>query len=288
MLANSLTNFSKTLSCNGKTLSLEKPVVMGILNITPDSFYEASRMNKDEIYLSNAEKMINDGATILDIGGQSTRPNAVLISSDDELARIIPVIKNIRKHFPDVLISIDTFYSKVAKESIDLGVNIINDISGGKMDAEMFATISRTKAAYILMHSRGTPQTMQSLTHYDNLVADMFYYFNQKINELKQLDFENIIIDLGFGFAKTIDQNFELLSRMNEFSKLNKPILAGLSRKSMIYNTLQTTADHALNGTTVLNTIALQNGASILRVHDVKEAMETIMLWEKMKGIAAS
>ncbi|MEN9521994.1 MAG: hypothetical protein RL065_371 [Bacteroidota bacterium] len=282
MLANSLTNFSKTLYCNGKTLSLEKPVVMGILNITPDSFYEASRVNNESQYLAAAEKMIQDGATIIDIGGQSTRPNAEFISSENELQRIIPVIKNIQKHFPDVLISVDTFYSAVAKQSIEEGAHIINDISGGSIDANMFATLSKTKAAYVLMHSRGTPQTMQSLTDYDNLVTDVFNYFNQKIEELKQLDFENIIIDLGFGFAKTTDQNFELLSRMNEFIKLNKPILAGLSRKSMIYKTLQTTADNALNGTTVLNTIALQNGANILRVHDVKEAMETIILVEKV------
>ncbi|MFM2047722.1 MAG: hypothetical protein RI955_268 [Bacteroidota bacterium] len=285
MLHNSLTNYSKTLSCNGKIVLLQKPVVMGILNITPDSFYENSRVGDDKKYLSVAEKMIQDGATIIDIGGQSTRPNAELISVDEELKRVLPVVKNINKQFPEIIISVDTFYSKVAQATIDCGANIINDISGGSMDAAMFKTIANTKAAYVLMHSRGTPQTMQGLTTYNNLVDDLLHYFHQKINELKQLQFENIIIDLGFGFAKNTEQNFELLKRMKEFEVLNKPILAGLSRKSMIYKTLQTTAQNALNGTTVLNTIALQNGASILRVHDVKEAVETIMLLGNVNGV---
>ncbi|MEY4877302.1 MAG: hypothetical protein RL708_2452, partial [Bacteroidota bacterium] len=244
MLHNSLTNYSKTLSCNGKIVLLQKPVVMGILNITPDSFYENSRVGDDKKYLSVVEKMIQDGATIIDIGGQSTRPNAELISVEDELKRVLPVVKNINKQFPEIIISVDTFYWKVAQATIDCGANIINDISGGSMDAAMFKTIANTKAAYVLMHSRGTPQTMQGLTTYDNLVDDLLHYFYQKINELKQLQFENIIIDLGFGFAKTTEQNFELLKRMKEFEVINKPILAGLSRKSMIYKTLQTTAQH--------------------------------------------
>jgi dihydropteroate synthase len=284
MLHNSLTNYSKTIQCGNHSLSLQTPVVMGILNTTPDSFYIKSRVGDDADYIAVIEKMITDGATIIDIGGQSTRPNATLIDVENELQRVVPIIKNMAKHFPNLIISVDTFYAKVAYEAVQNGATMINDVSGGMLDSKLFETVAALKVPYILMHNNCLPNAVMATKKYDNLIKNVLDYFIEKINILHQLKVADIIIDLGFGFAKSTEQNFELLNRMKEFVMLEKPILAGLSRKSMIYKTLNTDAENALNGTTVLNTIALQNGAKILRVHDVKQAMETIILFDKLNS----
>lgn len=263
-----------------RLLDLSMPVVMGILNVTPDSFFSGSRIPSEKV-VEEASLMLEEGAAILDIGGYSTRPGAQEVSVKEELARVVPAISAVRIAFPDCVISVDTFRSLVAKEAVDAGANIINDVSGGNLDHHMFEMVAQLKVPYILMHSKGDPKTMQSLVNYDNLLNDLIYYFGQKLGELKQLGVYDVIIDLGFGFAKTIDQNFELLRNLEAFTLLGQPVLAGLSRKSMIWKTLNTTAEHALNGTTALHMLALQGGASILRVHDVKAATETITLWKK-------
>jgi len=252
---------------------------MGIINATPDSFFGDSRFNGVDKIVAKAEKMLNDGADILDIGGQSTRPGSELISADEEIERVIPAIKAIAKKKPEAFISIDTFYSKVAIAAVDAGASIVNDISAGSMDNKMIATVAELKVPYILMHMKGTPQTMQKHTIYENITHQVLDFFISKTNELKNAGIIDIIIDPGFGFAKTIDQNFELLKNLSVFKMLDKAIMLGVSRKSTIYKTLGINADEALNGTTVLNTIGLMNGASILRVHDVKEARETVKLF---------
>lgn len=272
-----------TLRLKNQLISLQKPIVMGILNVTPDSFYEGSRVeinktNNDSAILTKASQMLQEGATILDIGGYSTRPNADDISIEEEINRVIPSIQAIKKEFPNAIISIDTFRSKVAREAINAGADLINDVSGGNLDSQMFETVASLKVPYILMHMRGTPQTMKTLTDYENIIAEMMTYFQNRIITLKSFGVEEIILDLGFGFAKTIDQNYFLLKNLAIFEQLELPILAGLSRKSMIYKRLDIPVSEALNGTTVLNTIAIQNGAKILRVHDVKPAMEAIQL----------
>jgi dihydropteroate synthase len=267
------------ISNNGKLLEFHQPLVMGILNITPDSFYEGSRVNIMDV-LKKGEKMLSEGADILDIGAYSTRPNAQEISIEEELKRAIPVIKLLRKEFPQAVISIDTFRSNVAENAIDEGASIINDISGGELDSKMFETVARLKVPYILMHSKGNPQTMTQLTQYENIIDEILDYFIKKIHQLEMLGVKDIIIDLGFGFAKNIQQNFFLLQNQSKFKILGKPILTGISRKSMIYKTLGVTPSEALNGTSVLNLVALQQGATILRVHDVKEAKEVINLWK--------
>ena len=277
-----------TINCNGNLIDLSSPKVMGILNVTPNSFYDGGKHNDEKSILSQVEKMLDEGATFIDIGGYSSKPNAEFVSEKEELQRLIPIIQKIIYEFPNVILSVDTFRSKIAKEAIENGAAIVNDISAGNIDDTMFQTIAELQVPYIMMHMKGTPQTMQTLTHYDNIIKEMMFYFSEKVAKARSLGINDILLDPGFGFAKTIQQNFEILSNLELFQLMDIPILVGLSRKSMIYKTLQTTADHALNGTTVLNTIALQNGASILRVHDVKEAMETITLWEKMKGIAAT
>lgn len=258
---------------------------MGILNVTPDSFYEGSRLgtNSDKQILEKASQMLEEGATILDIGGYSTRPNADDISVEEEIKRVLSSIHSIKKEFPNAIISIDTFRSKVAKEAIQAGADLINDVSGGNLDSKMFETVADLKVPYILMHMKGTSQTMKTLTDYENIIAEMITYFHDKITILKSLGVEEIILDLGFGFAKTIDQNYFLLQHLTIFEQLELPILAGLSRKSMIYKRLDIPVSEALNGTIILNTIAIQNGAKILRVHDVKEAMQTIQLLEYLK-----
>lgn len=256
---------------------------MGILNVTPDSFYEGSRINTDAAILKKASQMLEEGATILDIGGYSTRPNADDISIEEEINRVIPSIISIKKEFPNAIISVDTFRSKVAKEAVHAGADVINDVSGGNLDSQMFETVASLKVPYILMHMRGTPQTMQKMTEYENIIAEMMTYFHNRIMTLKNYGVEEIILDLGFGFAKTIDQNYFLLKNLAIFEQLELPILAGLSRKSMIYKRLAIPVSEALNGTTVLNTIALQNGAKILRVHDVKETIQTIQLLKNLK-----
>jgi len=268
-----------TLNCKGRLLVVEKPLVMGIINVTPDSFYVGSRSTAIDTILSHAEKMLADGADIIDIGGQSTRPGSNMIPADEEIKRVIPAIASIARRFPLAFISIDTFYSTVAKAGVDAGASMVNDISAGGIDGDMIKTVASLKVPYVLMHMKGTPQTMPQEAIYENVVREVLDFFITKTHELKQAGIQDVIIDPGFGFAKTIDQNFALLKDLPVFKILDKPILAGLSRKSTIFKTLGTTADHALNGTTVLNTIALQNGASILRVHDVKEAKEAVTLF---------
>ena len=268
-----------TLNCKGRILVIDKPLIMGIINATPDSFFGGSRFNGVDEIVAKAEKMLNDGANILDIGGQSTRPGSELISADEEIERVIAAIKAIAEKNPEAFISIDTFYSKVAIAAIEAGATIVNDISAGSMDSKMIATVAELKVPYILMHMKGTPQTMQQNATYENVTREVLDFFISKTNELKNAGVIDIIIDPGFGFAKTIDQNFELLKNLSVFTMLDKAIMLGISRKSTIYKTLDVSVDEALNGTTVLNTIGLMNGASILRVHDVKEASETIKLF---------
>lgn len=271
-----------TINCKGQLIDMTIPKVMGILNVTPDSFYDGGIYKNDEDILRQAENMIKHGADFIDIGAYSSRPNAVHITQDEELQRIIPRIELLVKAFPKVLISVDTFRSEVAKQSIHAGACMINDISAGKMDDEMLKTIAELKIPYIMMHMKGTPQNMQQNTSYEYMVKEIRFYFSERIAAARALGISDIIIDPGFGFSKTTSQNYELLKNLNLFSILNKPILVGFSRKSMIYKTLQTSAAEALNGTTVLNTVALQKNASILRVHDVKEAKECIALTQQL------
>ncbi|HLF45474.1 MAG TPA: dihydropteroate synthase [Chitinophagaceae bacterium] len=271
-----------TLNCKGKLLVIEKPLVMGIINATPDSFYKGSRFSGAGNILEQAEKMLNEGAAILDIGGQSSRPGSEKIPVEEEMKRVIPAIEAIRKKHPTVLISIDTFYARCAAEAIEAGANIVNDISAGEMDSNMFQTVSALQVPYILMHMKGTPETMQQDPVYEDIVKEILDFFIKKISELKAAGIRDIIIDVGFGFGKTKAHNFELLKNLSVFKMLEKPILLGVSRKSSIYKTLGISQDEALNGTTVLNTIGLMNGASILRVHDVKEAHEAITLYTAM------
>jgi dihydropteroate synthase len=270
-----------TLNCKGKLITTEIPLVMGIINATPDSFYQGDLQKGMVGILALAQKMINDGADILDIGGQSTKPNSEQISVQEEMDRVIPAIEIVQKNIPTAIISIDTFQSKVAKAAINAGASIVNDISAGELDEAMFATVATMKnVPYICMHTRGTPATMQHNTDYEDLLQDILSYFVKKIAVCKNAGINDIIIDPGFGFAKTLEQNFLLLKQLSSFQILDRPILVGLSRKSMIYKTLGITAVEALNGTSVLNTLALNNGANILRVHDVKEAKETIALFQ--------
>ncbi|WP_310380149.1 dihydropteroate synthase [Flavobacterium sp.] len=269
-----------TINCKGQLIDLSIPKVMGILNVTPDSFYDVGKYTSDKDILNKVEKMLLDGATFIDIGGQSTKPNANIITTDEELKRVVPVVDLVLKNFPETLLSIDTFNSKVAKVCIDNGAALINDVSAGNLDPEMFEYIAKLQVPYIMMHMRGTPQTMQKLTDYNNLVKDILFYFSEKVAKARSFGINDLIIDPGFGFAKTVEQNFELMSKLELFQMLELPILVGISRKSMIYKTLEIDLEKALNGTSVLNTIALTKGANILRVHDVKEAMECIKLCE--------
>lgn len=256
---------------------------MGILNMTPDSFYDGGKLSTSDVVLQQAEKMLKDGATFLDVGGYSTRPNAKNISVDEELKRVIPVIELLSKQFPKALISIDTFRSKVAKEAFYSGACMVNDVSGGQMDELMFSTVAELKVPYVLMHMRGTPQTMMSNCVYDDLVRDIILYFSERCAAAHAAGIIDVIVDPGFGFSKSTPQNFELLNKLELLHHLDKPILVGLSRKSMIYKTLDSTADEALAGTICLNTIALNKGVQILRVHDVKEATESIELLKQLK-----
>jgi len=258
---------------------IDKPLVMGIINATPDSFFDGSRFNGVDEIVTEAERMLNDGADIIDVGGQSTRPGSELIPADEEIERVIPAIKTIANRFPGAIISIDTFYSKVAVAAIGAGATIVNDISAGSMDNKMIETVAELKVPYVLMHMKGTPQTMQQNAVYENVTREVLDFFIAKTHELKNAGIVDIIIDPGFGFAKTIGQNFELLKNLSVFKMLDKAIILGISRKSTIYKTLGVSADEALNGTSVLNTIGLMNGASILRVHDVKEAKEAVKLF---------
>ena len=267
-----------TINCLGKLIDLTSPKVMGILNVTPNSFYDGGKHSDDKSVLSQVEKMLLEGATFIDIGAYSSKPSAEFVSEDEEVERLIPVIQLVLKHFPETLISVDTFRAKVAKAGIENGACIINDISAGSLDTTMMETVAKLKVSYVMMHMKGNPQTMQSLANYENVTKEMLLYFSEKVALARSLGISDLLIDPGFGFAKTKQQNFEVLNNLKLFQMLELPILVGVSRKSMIYKTLETSADNALNGTTVLNTIALQKGANILRVHDVKEAMETIKL----------
>jgi dihydropteroate synthase len=269
---------NKTLNLQGKLLDISVPKVMGILNVTPDSFYGGSRFAEPLAILKQVEKLITEGADFIDVGGYSSRPNATDVSEEEELQRVLPTIQSIQKEFPHAILSIDTFRAEVAKQAVLNGASMINDISAGELDIKMLETVATLKVPYIAMHLRGTPKTMNQLTTYENLVKDITDYFHKKINQLHSLGIKDVVIDPGFGFAKTVEQNFELLNHLDYLQILGKPMLVGLSRKSMIWRTLNTSADHALNGTTALNTVALLKGASILRVHDVKEANETIKL----------
>lgn len=251
---------------------------MGVLNITPNSFYDGGAHKNESDVLKHVEQMLNEGATFIDVGAYSSRPNADHVSETDELKRILPIVELVLKAFPETLLSIDTFRSNVAKQCVEAGACMINDISAGMLDKHMLQTIADLHVPYIMMHMRGTPQNMQQKTDYSNLVKDIIFYFSERIAAAKALGIVDIIIDPGFGFAKNLEQNFDLLNKLELFKLIEKPLLVGVSRKSMIYKTLNTSAKNALNGTSVLNTIALQKGASILRVHDVKEAMECVTL----------
>ncbi len=257
---------------------------MGILNVTPNSFYDGNRYNSEKLLLDQVEKMISEGATFVDLGAYSSKPNAELVSEEEEIARLIPALKSVLKHFPNTILSIDTYRSNVAKICLDSGAAIINDISAGTLDENMFGVVAHFRAPYIMMHLRGTPQTMTTLTQYDDIVKEILYYFSEKIAKARSFGINDLIIDPGFGFAKNLDQNYEVLQKLELFQNLDYPILVGISRKSMVYKVLETSADAALNGTTVLNTIALSKGANILRVHDVKEAVESVKLSEKMSA----
>lgn len=268
----------KTINAGGRLLDFSEPKVMGILNITPDSFYPDSRTQTVAAALVKAEKMLSDGAAILDIGAYSSRPGASDIPPDEEQARLLPVVAAIKRQFPQAILSIDTFRASVAEASIAEGADIINDISGGELDPLMFETIARLQVPYILMHMRGTPLTMTSLTQYDDIFKEIMQYFSSKLTVLSSLNVHDIILDPGFGFAKTADQNFRLLNNLELFKTTGLPVLAGLSRKKTIWQTLGVSSNEALNGTTVLNTVALMKGADLLRVHDVKEAIEAVKL----------
>jgi dihydropteroate synthase len=269
-----------TLNCNGRLLVIEKPVVMGILNITPDSFYKQSRIQTIEDALQQAEIMLQEGATMLDIGGQSTRPRSERISAAEEAERVLPIIKSVSKNFPAAFVSVDTYYASVAEQAVSAGACIVNDISGGTMDESMLSTVGKLSVPYICMHIKGTPETMQEDPVYENVTQEVLDFFIQQTEHCRLNNINDVIVDPGFGFGKTIVHNFQLLKELSVLKILEKPILAGVSRKGTIYKTLNITAEDALNGTTVLNTIALLNGANILRVHDVKEAVEAINLLE--------
>jgi len=275
------TNKSITFKVNGK--NLDKPTAMGILNITPDSFFDGGKYLNEEIIIQKVNSMEYDGAKIIDIGGYSTRPGAQYVSENEELQRIVPIVKLIKSNFNELLISVDTFRSKVAESCVEVGANIINDVSGGTLDEKMLSCIASLKVPYVLMHIKGTPQNMQENPIYENVVDTIRIYFEEKINKLIQIGVKDIILDPGFGFGKTVDHNYEILNNLDNYKSFGLPLMVGISRKSMINKVINTSPETALNGTTVLNTIALQKGAHILRVHDVKEANETIKLVNKLK-----
>ncbi len=274
-----------TLNSRGKLLLLDEPWIMGIINITPDSFYAESRTKPvpSEI-IQKAEKMISDGARVLDIGGYSSRPGAAEVPVSEELQRVLPAIQVIKKAFPDVLLSIDTFRSEVAREAVESGCDIVNDISGGGLDPEMIPTVGQLDVPYICMHMRGKPENMATLTEYENLEKDLLSYFNQKLILCRKAGIKDVIIDPGVGFAKTLKQNYRILKNISYFNTINAPVLIGLSRKSMIYKLLDIRQEDSLNGTTALNMVALMNGAKILRVHDVKEAVQLIKLFNQINA----
>ena len=270
---------SRTINIKGSLIDFDNPLVMGIVNVTPDSFYSGSRKQSEKEIVERVQQILNEGGTIIDLGGQSTAPSSTLHTAEEELERIKPALSIIQREFPDAILSIDTFYSEVAKTAVEkYGVAMINDISGGQIDEKMFTTAAELNVPYILMHMRGTPQTMQQFTTYDNFIEEIIFYFSEKIAHLNGLGVNDIIVDPGFGFSKTLEQNYELMAHLKYFHIFETPLMVGISRKSMTYKLLETDADSSLNGTTVLNTYALESGANILRVHDVKEAVECVKL----------
>ena len=274
-----------TINCKGQLIDLSRPKVMGILNLTPDSFYDGGKYKNEGAILNQVEKMLDEGATFIDLGGYSSKPGAEFVAEDEELRRVIPVLELLVNKFPDIVISVDTFRSRVAQTSIETGAAMINDISAGCLDPKIILTVAKMQVPYIMMHMRGTPQTMQQLTQYNDLLKDINSYFAERLQHCKSEQLIDVIIDPGFGFAKTREQNFELLSKLELLQIIDKPLLVGLSRKSMIYKTLNITPQQALNGTTALHMTALTKGANILRVHDVKEAVECVTLFNQLQAI---
>jgi dihydropteroate synthase len=270
------------MNCKGQLIDLSTPKVMGILNITPNSFFDGGKYKNENELLERVQKMLNEGANFIDVGAYSSKPNAEFVSEEEEISRIIPVVNLLQKHFPEIILSIDTFRAGVAKVCIENGAAIINDISAGKLDEKMLETIAKYQVPYIMMHMKGTPQTMQTFTQYDDIFKEMLFYFSERIAAARTLGINDLIVDPGFGFAKTLEQNYTVMKKMELFQMLELPLLVGISRKSMIYKALETNAESALNGTTFLNTIALTKGAKILRVHDVKEAVECVRLFNKL------
>jgi dihydropteroate synthase len=271
------------INCNGNLIDLSTPKVMGILNVTPNSFYDGGKHNEINSIIHQVDKMLSEGADFIDIGAYSSKPNAEFVSEEEEIKRLVPIIKELVNHFPTIVLSVDTFRANVAKVAVEHCARIINDISAGLLDEKMLETVADLKVPYIMMHMRGNPQTMQSLTNYEDIVKEMIFYFSERIQKARSFGISDLIIDPGFGFAKTLEQNYEVLHKMELFSMIELPLLAGISRKSMIYKVLENSPQEALNGTSVLNTIALQKGAKILRVHDVKEAVECVKLVSKLK-----
>jgi dihydropteroate synthase len=272
-----------TLNCKGQLIDLKTPKIMGILNVTPDSFYDGGRFKNEEDVLIQVEKLLKEGATFIDIGAYSSRPGADFVSKEEELKRLIPIITSVVNNFPKSLISVDSFRSDVIKTAVEAGAAMVNDISGGQQDPLMFETVGALGVPYIMMHMRGTPKTMQQMTEYSDVIKEVYTYFSERIELARTHQIKDIILDLGFGFSKTLEQNFKLLEMLDYYKNLNLPILAGISRKSMVYKTLNTNANQALNGSTALHMVALQKGAKLLRVHDVKEAMECIQLHEALR-----
>lgn len=270
------------MNCNGKLITFDTPKVMGILNITPDSFYSKSRIEEKNLF-QTAEQMLIDGATFIDIGGYSSRSNAAEVTQAEEIQRVIPTIEKLVSYFPDIQISVDTFRSEVARLSLEAGAKIINDISASELDPQMWNVVKKYQVPYIVMHMRGTPQNMQQNTEYQDITKEILYYFSEKKDQARKYQLNDLIIDPGFGFSKTLSQNYELIQHLNLFKTLGCPILVGISRKSMIYKLLKTSPEEALNGTTALHTFALLNGADILRVHDVKQAMECIKIVKELQ-----
>ena len=279
------TKFSsdKTMCFGKKLLSLSKPMVMGILNCTMDSFYDGGQYTSEKAIVQRALEIIEQGGDIIDIGAVSSKPGAELIPTDIEIQRLVPIIRLLRHEFPNAILSVDTCWANVAKAVADEGADIINDISGGQFDTEMFNTVAQLQLPYILMHTKGLPSVMQNQTQYTDIMQEMIMYFSEKLDKLYYLGVKDVIIDPGFGFAKTLEQNYTIMKHLKDFSVFKEPLLVGISRKSMIYNLLSTDANNSLNGTTVLNTYALMNGAKFIRVHDVKEAVETIKIIEQLK-----
>lgn len=272
---------SATINVGGRLVSLDEPQVMGILNVTPDSFFATSRCRSEEEIRQRVCMMRREGATMVDIGAYSSRPGAEEVSVEEELRRLLPAVGIVREEWPDAIISVDTFRAEVARQAVEAGADIINDISGGEMDKDMFRTVAELHVPYILMHMQGTPQDMQKAPHYDNLMCEVFRSLGERVEELHEMGVADVIVDPGFGFGKTMAQNYEMMARLGEFRLLGCPILVGISRKSMVYRLLDATPEESLNGTTALNTIALMNGASILRVHDVREAVEAIKIYRQ-------